>query len=74
MTRTRVIEGRLVGLSTVELAEPLSAQPGSEVEVLARVEKPGGRRKLSEILCSFPPGKRSKEDIDRQVREDRDSW
>ncbi len=74
MTRSRVIKGRLVGPSTVELAEPLSAQAGSEVEVLTRVEKPGGRRKLSEILRSFPPGKRSKEDIDRQVREDRDSW
>jgi hypothetical protein len=33
-----------------------------------------GRGKLSEILRSFPPGTRSKEDIDRQLNEERDAW
>jgi hypothetical protein len=74
MTRTVVVKGRLVGPSTVELAEPIPAQPGSEIEVVARVKTPGRGRKLSEIVRSFPPGTRSKEDIDRQINEDRDSW
>jgi hypothetical protein len=74
MTRTVVVKGRLVGPSTVELAEPISAQPGSEIEVVARVKTPGRGRKLSEIVSSFPPGTRTKEDIDRQINEDRDSW
>jgi hypothetical protein len=72
MTRTVVIKGRKVGPQTVELDEPLPEQ-ASEIEVLAHVKTEGGR-KLSEIIASFPPGKRSKEDIDRQIREDRDAW
>jgi hypothetical protein len=72
MTRTVVIKGRVVGPQTVELAEPLPDQT-SEVEVIARV-KTSGRGKLSDILRSFPPGTRRKEDIDRQVNEERDAW
>ena len=71
MTRTVVIKGRVVGPQTVELDEPLPAQT-SEVEVVARIRTPG--RKLSEIIRSFPPGTRTKEDIDRQINEDRNSW
>lgn len=72
MTRTIVIKGHKVGPNTVELDQPLPEQT-NEVEVLARVVTEGGR-KLSEIIASFPPGNRTKEDIDRQVREDRDTW
>lgn len=72
MTRTVIIKGRVVGPQTVELAEPLPEQT-SEVEVIAHV-KTAGRGKLSDILRSFPPGTRSKEDIDRQVNEERDAW
>jgi hypothetical protein len=74
MTRTIVVKGRLVGPSTVELAEPVAAQPGSEVDVVARVTMPVGSGKLSDFLRSLPPGTRTKEDIDRQINEDRDSW
>jgi len=69
MTRTVVIKARKVGPSTVELAQPLPEEV-SEIEVLARVKTEG--RLLSEVISSLPPGKRSKEDIDRQLREDRD--
>lgn len=72
MTRTIVIKGHKVGPNTVELDQPLPEQ-ATQIEVLARVETEGGR-KLSEIIASFPPGKRSKEDIDRQIRDDRDAW
>jgi hypothetical protein len=74
MTRTVIVKGRLVGPSTVELAEPVAAQPGSEVEVVARVTTPSGTGKLSDFLRSLPPGTRTKEEIDRQIDEERDSW
>ena len=70
MTRTVIIKGRVVGPQTVELAQPLPEQTS---EVVARV-KMAGRGNLSDILRSFPPGTRSKEDIDRQVNEERDAW
>ena len=72
MSRTVVIKGPVVGPSTVELEEPLPDRT-EEVEVVARVaDRPGG--KLSDYLRGLPPGTRSKEDIDRQIREERDSW
>jgi hypothetical protein len=71
MSRTVVIKGRVVGPSTVELDEPLPERT-SEVEVVARVVEKSG--KLSDYLRGLPPGTRSKEDIDRQIREERDAW
>ena len=72
MSRTVVIKGRVVGPSTVELEEPLPERT-REVEVVAHVAEKSGS-KLSDYLRALPPGIRSKEDIDRQVREERDSW
>lgn len=72
MTRTVVIKGRVVGPHTVELDQPLPEQTNEVVDVVARVKTSG--RKLSEIISSFPPGTRTKEDIDRQINEERDSW
>jgi hypothetical protein len=69
MTRTVVIKARKVGPSTVELDQPLPEEV-SGIEVLAHVKTEG--RLLSEVISSLPPGKRSKQDIDRQLREDRD--
>lgn len=71
MTRTIVIKGRVVGPRTVELDKPLPAQT-SEVQVLAHIKT--SCRKLSEIIRSFPSGTRTKEDIDRQINQERDSW
>jgi hypothetical protein len=72
MTKTVIIKGRVVGPSTIELSEPLPAQT-REVEVVARIaDKDAG--KLSDYLRGLPAGTRSKEDIDRQVRDERDSW
>ena len=72
MSRTVVIKGRVVGPNTVELDKPLPERT-REVKVLASVgdKLPG---KLSDYLRSLPPGTRSKEDIDRQIDEERDSW
>jgi hypothetical protein len=73
MTRTVILKGRLVDPNTVELAEPAAAQVGSEVEVVTHVPAEGGKN-LSEVIASLPPGTRSKEEIDRRIREDRDAW
>ncbi len=72
MPRTVVIKGRVVGPHTVELETALPDRT-QEVEVVARIaDRVGGR--LSDYVRALPPGIRSKDDIDRQVREERDSW
>ena len=77
MSRVRAIRGRLVSPRTVELDEPVRSSSG-EVEVLVEVAeeaKPSSEiSNLADFLESLPPGTRSKEDIDRQIREERDSW
>jgi len=57
---------------------PLQLEEHTEVEVLvmapiarAMVRVEG---KLSDYLRALPPGTRSKDDIDQQIREERDSW
>jgi hypothetical protein len=62
----------VVGSRTVEVDEPLPAEP-AEVEVVLRLHaaKPGDPARLAEYIRSLPPGSRSKEDIDRQVDDDR---
>jgi len=72
MSRTVIVKGRVTGPSTVELDEPLPEQ-AHEVEVVARVADQAGG-KLSDYIRSLPPGTRSKEDIDQQIRDERDSW
>lgn len=72
MSRTVVVKGRVVGPNTVELEEPLPEQ-ARDVEVTARIDD-RVPIKLSDYIRSLPPGTRSKEDIDRQIREERDSW
>jgi hypothetical protein len=72
MPRTVVIKGRVVGPRTVELEQALPERT-REVEVVARVvENNGG--KLSDYVRGLPTGTRSKEDIDQQIREERDTW
>lgn len=76
MSRVRAVRGRLVSPQTVELDEPVRSR-SDEVEVLVEVEdaKPSNEiSNLADFLESLPPGTRSKEDIDRQILEERDSW
>ena len=56
---------------------PLELEEHTEVEVLVTpVARAAGKveGKLSDYLRALPPGTRSKEDIDQQIREERDSW
>jgi len=72
MSRTVVVKGRVVGPSTVELETPLPEEV-RDVEVTARVDD-RVEGKLSDYLRSLPPGTRTKEDIDQQIREERGYW
>ena len=57
---------------------PLQLEEHTEVEVLviAPIAQLADRveGKLSDYLRGLPAGTRSKDDIDQQIREERDSW
>jgi predicted DNA-binding antitoxin AbrB/MazE fold protein len=57
---------------------PLHLEEHTEVEllVMAPVARVVDRieGKLSDYVRSLPPGTRSKDDVDQQIREERDSW
>jgi hypothetical protein len=76
MVQAWVIKGRLVDARTVELDEPVDRTVG-EVEVIV-CGRPDDMRRAEPGLAAFlrglPPGTRTKEEIDRQVTEERDSW
>jgi hypothetical protein len=70
-----VVRGRLHGRH-IDLDEPLGELDG-EVEVVVRAVEPASAKTLESIfdfIRSLPPGTRTKEDIDRQIAEERDSW
>jgi hypothetical protein len=81
MPQIIVVKGRLVSPTTVELDSPVEMPRDSDnVEVIlpatplderSRREK---TKKLIEHLMSLPPGTRTKEDINRQIQEERDTW
>jgi hypothetical protein len=78
MQRAVVVRGRLVGPTTVELDEPvLNPDLLGTVEVVLRMPEDvtvGETQTMIEFLKSLPPGVRSKEDIDRQLVDERASW
>jgi hypothetical protein len=75
MQRAIIVRGRLSGPRRIDVDEPVDEVTG-EVEVFVRPVEPKltPRRSLAEVLRSLPPGTRSKEDIDRHIAEERDSW
>lgn len=74
MTRTIVVKGHIVGSNTVHVEEPLP-EAADDVHVVLRIadEADGRPDRVVDFLRSLPPGTRSKEDIDRQIDEDRGS-
>jgi hypothetical protein len=71
-----IVRGRLSDSRHIELDEAVSGIEG-EVEVLLRpVVMPGPAEAVDvfELVASTIPGTRSKEDIDRQVADERGSW
>ena len=76
MRRVIVVKGRVVGATTVELVEQVPPTE-TEVEVVVPVgdEVAGDRREsVVEYLRRLPVGMRTKEEIDRQLREEREAW
>ena len=76
MERAVVVRGRLADSRHIELDEPVTELDGAVEVVLrpipTRVE--GEEEDIFDFIAKLPPGTRSKEDIDRQMREERESW
>lgn len=71
-----VVEGRLISPTQIELSEPVNvADETVEVEIRPR---PQARHEaviaLLQRMASHPAGNRTKEEIDQQIHEERDSW
>lgn len=76
MQRAIVVKGHMISPTTVELDEPVSDVTG-DVEVVLRTvveDQTGQGETIFEFLRRLPPGTRIKEEIDRQIREERGSW
>jgi hypothetical protein len=76
MAGTIVVKGRLIGPKNVELYEEVHASSG-EVQVIVQTDRkenvnqaPG----VFEFLRQLPAGTRDKAELDRQIRQERESW
>ncbi len=76
MQRAFVIRGVLADPRHIELEEPVHDLHGA-VEVTVRevlTESSASDESVFDFVASLKPGKRSKEDIDAQIAEERGSW
>ena len=76
MQRAFVIRGVLTDPRRIDLEEPVHDLQG-KVEVTLRevpVEDPESHESIFDFVASLSPGTRSKEDIDSQIAEERESW
>ena len=76
MERAIVVRGKLSAPSRIELDEPVTELKG-DVEVVLRSIPNRSEGKVEDIfdfIARLPPGNRTKEDVDRQIREERESW
>ena len=75
MERGVVVRGRLHGRQ-IDLEEAVDQLDG-DVEVVVRAVEPSHNKPVEsifEFIRKLPPGTRTKEDIDSQLAEERDSW
>ena len=73
MRESITMRGKLCDSRHIELAEPIE-DVGEEVEVVIRPIRPHPKKDVFEFIAALPAGTRIKEDIDREVRQERDSW
>jgi hypothetical protein len=79
MQGSLIVKGRLVGPTSVELDEPVVGMT-AEVEVVMRPRadaaagRPLADEPVSQFLRNLRVGTRSKEEIDRQIQSERESW
>lgn len=76
MERAVVVRGKLTDAQHIELDEPVTELEGPVDVVLRSVPSDIDRRDedIFDFIAKLPPGTRSKEDIDRQIREERENW
>ncbi len=72
MQRAGFVRGRLVDSRHIVLDEPIEESPG-EVEVLVRVVHPASHD-VAEVIRALPPGTQAKDQLDKALAEDRESW
>lgn len=69
-----IVRGRMTDARHIELDEPLEEVLDPVEVVLRSVPVPEESEDIVDFLARIPAGTRSKEDIDRQIRGERDSW
>lgn len=75
MERTVIVRGELTDERHIELDEPVEDLSGKVEVTLRPVATRAGRTEdILEFLARTPPGTRTKEEIDRYIQEERDSW
>ena len=76
METALILRGRLSDSRHIELDEPVTGMEGEVEVVLRSVVRPDrpGAVDVFELIAATIPGTRSKEDIDRQIEEERGSW
>jgi len=76
MERAVVVRGKLADSQHIELDEPVTELVGPVEVVLRPIPASVGSEEedIFDFIAKLPPGTRSKEDIDRQMREERESW
>jgi hypothetical protein len=71
-----VVQGRLISPTHIELSQAVVvSDPAVEIEIRPLPQPHNASIKnLLEAMAAFPSRNRSKEDIDRQIQEERDGW
>lgn len=76
MQRAIIVRGRLSEPKRIDLDEAISDVEG-EIEVVVRpvdARAISRSQDIADVIRSLPLGTRSKEEIDRQISEERASW
>ena len=75
MRNAIVIAGRLVGPRQVELDEPVSSL-GAQVAVIIDSQSPTQKNdgSLAAFFAGLPPGSRNRENINQQLKSEREGW
>jgi hypothetical protein len=71
-----IVRGRISNSRHIELDEPVADIDG-EVEIVLRRIKPPAETTIVDVfdlIATSAPGMRTKEDIDRQLADERSSW
>jgi hypothetical protein len=76
METALIVRGRISNSRHIELDEAVPGIDGEVEVVLRRVAMPErpGTVDVFELISAASPGTRSKEDIDRQIADERGSW